>query len=181
MGVITRSVRIQWLNAQDYFQYYRNRLITFLVFRSMASILLLSISKLINVIRNQHIRTIEERENYFGIERERLDIPRRVKKSLTGWFKPHVATVVVMAVLTFIRIFEMILNKHMISVTIFFFIDYAYEWYCCDIINTTRNKGLTKAHIPYVLLQIWGYTFLIYPLCFNGFCYSRSYHKSKYQ
>ena len=84
MGVITRSVRIQWLNAQDYFQYYRNRLITFLVFRSMASILLLSISKLINVIRNQHIRTIEERENYFGIERERLDIPRRVKKSLTG-------------------------------------------------------------------------------------------------
>ena len=156
MGVITRSGRIQWLNAQDYFQYYRNRLITFLIFQSKASILLLSISKCTNVIRNQHTRKTEERENYFGIEREILDILRRIKKSLTDSFKLYVATVVVMAVLTFIRIFEMILNKHMISVN-FFFIDYAYEWHCCDIINTTRNKGSTEAHNPYVLLQIWGY------------------------
>ena len=156
MGVITRSGRIQWLNAQDYFQYYRNRLITFLIFQSKASILLVSISKCTNVIRNQHTRKTEERENYFGIEREILDSLRRIKKSLTDSFKLYVATVVVMAVLTFIRIFEMILNKHMISVN-FFFIDYAYEWHCCDIINTTRNKGSTEAHNPYVLLQIWGY------------------------
>ena len=120
MGVITRSGRIQWLNAQDYFQYYRNRLITFLIFQSKASILLLSISKCTNVIRNQHTRKTEERENYFGIEREILDILRRIKKSLTDSFKLYVATVVVMAVLTFIRIFEMILNKHMISVNFFY-------------------------------------------------------------
>ena len=122
MGVITRSGRIQWLNGQDYFQYYRNRLITFLIFQSKVSILLVSISKCTNVIRNQHTRKTEERENYFGIEREILDSLRRIKKSLTDSFKLYVATVVVMAVLTFIRIFEMILNKHMISVNFFLLI-----------------------------------------------------------
>ena len=84
------------------------------------SVLLLSISKYTMNIRKRHIRETEKRQNYFGIERERLDILRVIKKSLTDSFKLDLAAVVVMTILTSISIIELFINKSMISVRIFF-------------------------------------------------------------
>ena len=111
---------IPWLNVKVFHQFYRNRLIASILFQSMVSVLLLSRSKYANIIRNQHIRKIEERQNYFGIERERLDILRVVKKSLTDSFKLYMANVAVMAISTFIGIIELILNENVISMKVFF-------------------------------------------------------------
>ena len=110
---------IQWLSVQTYFQFYRNRLIISTIFRTVVSVLLLSISKYTNNIRKRHIRAIERRQNYFGIEREKLDILKVIKRSLTDSFELYIATVVVMTVLTSIAIIELSLNKSVISMRIF--------------------------------------------------------------
>ena len=85
----------------------------------MVSVILLSISKYTNNIRKRHIRAIERRQNYFGIEREKLDILKVIKRSLTDSFELYIATVVVMTVLTSIAIIELSLNKIVISMRIF--------------------------------------------------------------
>ena len=110
---------IQWLSVQSYFQFYRNRLIISTIFRTVVSVILLSISKYTNNIRKRHIRAIERRQNYFGIEREKLDILKVIKRSLTDSFELYIATVVVMTVLTSIAIIELSLNKIVISMRIF--------------------------------------------------------------
>ena len=89
---------IQWLNDQIYFHYHRNRIILSILFRTIVSTVLLSIAKYTNNVRKRHIRTMEERQNYFGIEREKLDILKVKKKSLTNSLKLYIATVVVMTI-----------------------------------------------------------------------------------
>ena len=82
---------------------------------------MLSIAKYTNNVRKRHIRTIEERQNYFGIEREKLDILKVIKKRLTDSLKLYIAAVVVMTILTFIGIIiELILHKDVISTKIVF-------------------------------------------------------------
>ena len=109
----------EWLNDQIYFHYHRNRIILSILFRTIVSTVLLSIAKYTNNVRKRHIRTMEERQNYFGIEREKLDILKVIKRSLTDSFKLYIATVVVMTVLTSIAIIELSLNKSVISMRIF--------------------------------------------------------------
>ena len=111
---------IQWLNVRIYFHYYRNKLITLIPSRTLVSVVLLSISKYTNNIRKRHIRAIEGRQNYFGIERERLDILRFIRKSLADSLKLYIATVVVIAILTFIGIIELILNEGMLAMKLIF-------------------------------------------------------------
>ena len=111
---------IQWLNVRIYFHYYRNKLITLIPSRALVSVALLSISKYTNNIRKRHIRAIEGRQNYFGIERERLDILRFIRKSLADSLKLYIATVVVIAILTFIGIIELILNEGMLAMKLIF-------------------------------------------------------------
>ena len=89
---------IQWLNDQIYFHYHRNRIILSILFRTIVSTVLLSIAKYTNNARKRHTRAIEERQNYFGIEREKLDILKVKKKSLTNSLKLDIATVVVMTI-----------------------------------------------------------------------------------
>ena len=88
---------IQWLNDQIYFHYHRNRIILSILFRTIVSTVLLSIAKYTNNARKRHTRAIE-RQNYFGIEREKLDILKVKKKSLTNSLKLYIATVVVMTI-----------------------------------------------------------------------------------
>ena len=111
---------VQWLDAQIYFHYYRNKLITLILFRTVVSVLLLSMSKYTNNIRKQHIRAIEGRQNYFGIKRERLDILRFIRKSLVDSLKLYIATVAVITILTFIGIIELILNQGVIAMKLIF-------------------------------------------------------------
>ena len=84
----------EWLNDQIYFHCHRNRIILSILFRTIVSTVLLSIAKYTNNVRKRHIRTMEERQNYFGIEREKLDILKVIKKSLTDSLKLYIATVV---------------------------------------------------------------------------------------
>ena len=109
------------LNDQIYFHYHRNIIILSILFRTIVSTVLLSIAKYTNNVKKRHIRAIEERQNYFGIEREKLDILKVIKKRLTGSLKLYIAAVVVMTILTFIGIIiELILHKDVISTKIVF-------------------------------------------------------------
>ena len=54
-----------------------------------------------------HVNKIEAKQNYFGVEKEKLDTLKHLRNSLKDSFKLYIATVISLCILTMIGIIEM--------------------------------------------------------------------------
>ena len=102
---------MNWI-VSSYQKYQRNLFITLAVFRVTTSVLLLTLSKYTNTIRQKHINIIRRRKKYFGVTKEKLDILTTLKKSLEESFKLYIATVFVLIAATIAGIADMVLSEY---------------------------------------------------------------------
>ena len=91
---------VQWINVTDLADLLYHRRITLILVRTNVSVLLLIMSKCTQLRRTKHIKKIRERENYFGVTKEKLARLQQIKRSLSDSFKLYVITIVILIIIS---------------------------------------------------------------------------------
>ena len=105
--------------ANTNFDYNRNRFLIMTTLRILTTVLLLATSKYTNTVRKRHITEIQKSVRNFGLAEEKLNLLKIVKNSLNDSFKLYVVTIIVMAVQSFVGIFEMITSEIFFGIHMF--------------------------------------------------------------
>lgn len=90
----------QWINVTNLSDLLYHRRIILILVRSNVSVLLLIMSKYTQLRRIKHMKKIKERENYFGVTKEKLDRLQQIKRSLGDSFKLYVITIVILIIIS---------------------------------------------------------------------------------
>ena len=98
---------IKWISVSQPFDFRRNNFKIVTCMRILVSVLLLSVSKVTTATRKIHVKKIEAKQNYFGVEKEKLDTLKHLRNSLKDSFKLYIVTVISMCILTMTGITEM--------------------------------------------------------------------------
>ena len=96
------------IGVTNRFQYHFRCTICMTIVRVLAAILMIAITVYTSITRNKHIESIQNRNKYFGIYQEKMDMLTGLKNSLTATFKLNIATVVLglsQSVVDFLRSF----------------------------------------------------------------------------
>ena len=102
---------VVWIDVSVCSDLYRNDLITFIILRFIASLLLLGLSKYTYVIRKQHMEITAQRKDAFGIEKEKFDRLKIIKGSLEDSFKFYVINVIMMSIFSSIETYELVFTE----------------------------------------------------------------------
>lgn len=91
---------VQWINVTDLTDLLCHRRITLIIVRTNVSALLLIMSKYTQLRRTKHMKKIRERENYFGVTKEKLARLQQIKGSLSDSFKLYIITIVILIIIS---------------------------------------------------------------------------------
>ena len=96
------------IGVPNRFRYSFRCTICMTIVRVLVAILMIAISVYTSITRKKHVESIQNRNKYFGIHQEKMDMLTSLKNSLTATFKLNIATVALalsQSVVDFLRSF----------------------------------------------------------------------------
>ena len=136
---------LQWIDVPIDTDFFRRVFIILTVLCIPLSTLLLGLSRHTNNIRKSHIKEIEKRRIYFGIESEKRDILRALKSSLKDSFRLYITTIIIMLVIAITGIIELAQCQYYIKIKLFFVLSH-------HMVNLI-NVSLTQREIKFQFRQ----------------------------
>ena len=109
---------VQWVNVSQTFDFRRNNFITLTCLQLVISVLLLSLSRYTQLTRKRHMRRINVRKKYFGVEKEKYDTLKVLKNSLIDSFKLYITTVIAIVALMIVGAIEISLTDYLLEIRI---------------------------------------------------------------